>query len=364
MNKKLQDIKITQKPTKTAVMGGSFDPFHLAHLNSLLTVKEVFHLDCILLIPSFKTPLKKNIQGSSSFDRLNMLSQLVQSYPFMSVDVQEISRKGISYTYKTINELFKKRKEEELFFVMGLDQFCIFDQWKNYEEILQKSHLIVTSRPGLKFPKKRSDFPEKLQPFIKSKILKESPLKSIKKFSYKENHKSIFFLPLKDMDISSSDIRQRIKAGKIASHLIPKEVDDYIKRNKLYTDQENSLNQNEALVDFIVKEAEKKQAYNIKFYDLRSRPIPFSFGLIMSASNVRQTKALAQHLKRNIKTEFKLSLLNEERSESSRWIVLDCHELVLHIFYDYTRRFYNLEELWKDCEFKLLSDKANFLTAY
>jgi len=337
-----------KKSNKIAVMGGSFDPFHLAHLNSLLTVKECFKLDSIILIPSFKTPLK-NRKSSSSFHRLNMLKELIKSYPFLQVDTQELSRKGISYTYITIQELLKKLEIEKLFFIMGLDQFYIFDQWKNYEDILKKSHLIVTSRPGLIFPKKQSELPKKLQRLFKKKEV----LKSYQKLSLKQAYKDIFFVPLKDMDISSSDIRKRIKKGQTISHLLYKKIESYIQKNKLYTKQEKSLSQTETLIQFVLEELKQKKAYDIKLYNLSSKPLAFSFGLIVSTSNTWQTKALAKHLKKRIKTCFKINPLNEEGKESSSWIVLDYHDIVLHIFYDYTRNFYNLEELWQSCEIKI-----------
>ena len=159
---------------KTAVMGGSFNPFHLAHLNSLLTVKERFHLENIILVPSFQTPLKTSLkeQEVESFHRLAMLKQAVSSYPFMRVDDQEILRRGVSYTHKTISHLAKQNRGEELFFIMGLDQFYIFDQWKYFEKILQKTNLIVTSCPGEFFPKSIAHFPKGLKPLVKKKPVK------------------------------------------------------------------------------------------------------------------------------------------------------------------------------------------------
>ena len=124
---------------KTGVMGGSFNPFHLAHLNSLLTVRELFALENIILIPSFQTPLKERAEEIKPFHRLEMLKLVLNSYPFMTVDDQEILRKGLSYTHRSISQLFKKSDKEELFFIMGLDQFYIFDRWKNFKEILKKN---------------------------------------------------------------------------------------------------------------------------------------------------------------------------------------------------------------------------------
>lgn len=324
---------------KTGVMGGSFNPFHLAHLNSLLTVREQFALESIIVIPSFQTPLSVE-EAASPVHRLEMLKQALSSYPFFKVDDQEIRRKGVSYTHRTITQLFKKRVKEELFFIMGLDQFHIFDRWKNFTEILKKTNLIVTSRPGISFPKKSADFPKDIKPLIRKKLSKEISLKT--------SEKKIYFCPLKDMDISSSYIRQRLKEGKGVDHLLPKVLDLYIKENKLYTGETAGLeDQTQKLIDFSVKEMDKKKAYDIEAFDLRSRPLPFSFGLIASCSNTRQTKALAVHIKRTIKKSFGLKPMNEEGKTESRWIVLDYDDLVIHIFYDYTRKFYKLKELWE-----------------
>ena len=332
-------------------MGGSFDPFHLAHLNSLLTVKEKFNLDCILLAPSFKTPLKHETKEINPFHRLEMLKRVAKNYSFIFVDEQEINRKGVSYTYKTINELFKKRKQEELFFIMGLDQFYIFDQWKNYETILQKANLIVTSRPGSCFPKKTSDLPQSLKSLVKIKKSNLMVLKPVKSLSNKKTsaEKMIYFCELKDMDISSSDVKKRLIEGKEFSHLLPKEVDLYIKENRLYTNQAKEPDHTKSLMKFSVQELRKKKAYDIKMYNLKDKPLPFSFAMIAIASNTRQTLAVANHLKKTIKERFDLRPWSEEGKESAKWIVLDYGDLVFHIFYDYTRKFYKLEELWESC---------------
>jgi len=328
---------------KIAVMGGSFDPFHLAHLNSLLTVKEKFRVNQILLIPSFKTPLKEKAPSSSALHRLNMLKQIVAPYSFMEIDSQEILRKGLSYTYKSIQELYKKKAE--LFFIMGLDQFSLFDLWKNHTEILKKAHLIVTSRPGFQFPKRRSDFPKKLQSFTKSHYLKKEDSQPIKQISYKGDFKNIYFLPLKDKNISSSNIRQRLKNKNKVSHLIPQEINSYIKDNQLYYEEEKA--EENQKIDFIKKELEAKKAFHIECYDLRSKPLPFSFAVIASATNIRQTKALFVLIKKKMKDKFKLKPLSEEGQDSSHWIVLDYDDIILHLFYDYTRSFYKLEEICK-----------------
>ncbi len=320
-------------------MGGSFNPFHLAHLNSLLTVREQFSLKNIIVIPSFQSPLKNESAINPSY-RLEMLKKTLSPYPFIKLDDQEIRRRGVSYTHKTITQLSKGKNKEELFFIMGLDQFYIFDRWKNFKQILKKINLIVTSRPGLFFPKTMADLPQGLKPLVKKR--------QSKGISLKDSEKKIYFCSLKDMDIGSSYIRQRLKEGREVNHLVPNAVDFYIKEKKLYTSEEEEFEgQTQELIDFSVKELKKKKAYDIKSFDLRSRPLPFSFGLIVSGSNTRQTKALAVHIKKQIKKHFGLKPMNEEGQTESRWIVLDYGDVVIHIFYDYTKKFYKLEELWE-----------------
>ena len=313
-------------------------------------------MDRILLVPSFKTPLKKEEDETDPQSRVEMLLKVVKKYPFMELDQQEILRKGLSYTYKTIQELSKQRVDEELFFIMGLDQFYFFDQWKNYEKILEKAHLIVTSRPGFSFPKSLADLPKGLQPLVKQKKsfglelnLLQRPGFQKKAQAEKSVVSKIYFCPLKDMDISSFYIRSGIKQSKDVSHLLLKELNQYIIKNKLYKKESFIGKEARSLIQPALKELKKKKAYDVKTYDLRSKPLPFSFAVIAISSNVRQTKTLADHLKKTIKKNLGLIPLNEEGREESRWIVLDYGDCIFHIFYDYTGRFYNLEALWESC---------------
>lgn len=213
---------------KTGIMGGSFNPCHLAHLNSVLTVKKQFHLDNILLIPTYKTPLKKQKKLLSVSHRLKILDLSIKKYPFIQIDDQEIQRQGISYSYQTINQLLKTQYRD-LFFIIGLDSFYSFDQWKNFKNILQKTRLIVTSRLKYHFPKSISQCPKCLQNLIYKINDKQIILQ-------KNQGYSINFCYLKDMCISASQIRQRIQKNLSLDHLLSKNVQTYIKKTRCYLD--------------------------------------------------------------------------------------------------------------------------------
>ena len=100
------------------------------------------------------------------------------------------------------------------------------------------------------------------------------------------------------------------------------------------------------LIHFCIEVLEDKKAFDIGSFDLREKSLPFSWGLIASATNTRQTQALAKHVKKELKKKFNLNPLHEEGWEEKKWIVFDYGDLVLHIFYDYTKRIYKLDEIW------------------
>ena len=92
-----------------------------------------------------------------------------------------------------------------------------------------------------------------------------------------------------------------------------------------------------------------KQGQKIKVFDLRTKdPFPFDWTVVVSGSNSRHTKAMAEVLKKTLSKKFGLKILNREGLESGEWVVLDYGDIVFHIFYDYTREHYRLEELWQD----------------
>ena len=321
-------------------MGGSFNPLHLGHINSLLTVKEKFQLDKILVIPSYRPPLSPALTGASVIQRLEMLHQVFARESFIEVDDQELKRKGTSYSYRTVENITEKRQFKALFFIMGLDQFLTLDRWKNVPRILKHTNLVVTSRPKFRFPGDQDGLPLVIQSLFKSW--------SSEKIVLKKPFKSIYFCSLKDKDVSSVRIKNRLKNRQTITHLVPPAVDHYIKTHRLYEIHPQSCFPNrKAFLKFCKSELENKKALDVQMFDLISRPLPFSDGLIASSSNTRHAKALSRHLKKRIRETFNIQPLAVEGEKEGRWIVLDYNEWVIHIFYDYVRGFYKLEEIWR-----------------
>ena len=322
-------------------MGGSFNPLHLGHINSLLTVKEIFQLDRVLVVPAFQPPLSPVLTGATALQRLEMLHQTFAWSSVIEVDEQEIKRKRTSYSYLTVENIAARAGFGELFFIMGLDQFSGFDLWKNGARILRSANLIVTSRPPNQFPKKSNELPLVIQPIFKSLSSKQVLLK--------KPFRSIYFCSLTDRDISSSFVKEQLKNHQAITHLVPPAVDHYIKSHRLYGIHPRfCFPGRKTFRHFCETELESKKAFEVQYFDLTARALPFSNGLIASSSNTKHTKALSRHLRKRIYETFNVQPLAVEGEKEGRWIVLDYNEWVIHIFYDYVRRFYGLEEIWKN----------------
>ena len=328
-------MAVLKKNPRIGIMGGSFNPPHFGHINSLLTVQKKFQLDLVYVVPAFQSPLASHIKEASPFQRLEMLKRAFKDCSFVRLDDQEILRGGKSYSYVTVETIAAKYPLAELFFILGMDQFEKLDEWKNVPKILKKSHLIVTSRPGSSaFPKKKQDLPECLRERALASSFKETlTLKGLK---------DICFCALKkDQDISSSLIRERAGKGLSLNHLVPSSLQTYIHR--VYSGK-GGLKDIEELAEFCRKELEAKKAFHIKMYRFTSLSLPFSMGLIASSLNPPHSRALSSYLEEKIKKSFSLRLLGKEGE--GQWVALDYGILGIHIFYDYNRAKYGLDEIW------------------
>ena len=307
------------KYNKVAVFGGSFNPVHKGHLHLVLQAKKKFDFDCIKVIPNFQSPFSSIITEVSDVDRLEMLKKTFKKYSFVEIDDQEIRRKGISYTVDTVKEINKITKE--IFLVIGMDQFVVFDKWKNYEQILKKVQLLVCHRPGVNYKN------------INSNIIRKY-------------HKKIHYMKLDNMDISSSDIRQRLQKNLSVTHLLPSGVKEWIFRKNLY--QKSVLVNSKKLLVFCRKQLLTKKAEKIETFNLSKKDtLPFNFTLVVSGLNTRHTKVLSKFLQKKIQEQFSITANYVEGQENGEWIVLDYGDAIIHIFYQYTREYYHIEDLWR-----------------
>ncbi len=325
-------------------------------------VQENFEFDLIKVLPNWQSPLAPSVPEVSPQKRLAPLRKVFKDYPFVEVDDQEIKRRGVSYTIDTIKAIEKEGvSNKELFLIIGLDQLEQFDKWKDYKTLLKKVHLIVCSREGYEWSS--SFLPSVLRKDIVSKeaeghrdreVFFQENLFQTSRIKYKahlKTGKNIYYLALNNMDIASSQIRQRVQQGFSIAHLVPPAIHQWIRKNKLYEGFSSPKKSQDipVLIKFCINTLLDKKAQKIKIFDLRgSSSLPFDFTLVVSGLNTRHTKIMADFLRRQVKKEFSIFTQQMEGQENGEWIVLDYGALVVHIFYDYTREYYRLEDLWKE----------------
>lgn len=326
---------------KVALFGGTFDPVHLGHISCVQHLVEKMDFSKVVLVPTSQNPLKRSVAPASQKDRLKMIEIAVADYQDdVAIDETEIVKDSPSYSIETLKNYHKDHDAEELFLVMGLDAFEEFDKWKDFEKIIELSNILVVSRPPYRRPFGVEELPKGLQEHIHSYD---------KGFALLKSGRTIEFVKIKTDDVSSSEIRKKLKTGKNINNLINMDVERYIIENDVYP----RLVPGE--VDFLeltkfVGSILKERAANASGYDLTDDDKLYDYTLVASATSTKQAQSLAMHIKDQIKEEYGVSPFGVEGKEDGRWVILDYGALIVHIFYDYIRHEYHLEQLWKDAK--------------
>lgn len=191
---------------KTGILGGTFNPIHVGHLINAQMIAEEFALDRVLFIPS-GVPVHKPLAGNATNeDRYRMVALAIRDSVVFKASDCEIIRDTPSYTLFTIQELQRSLPGDRLYMIIGLDAYLDIHAWHRFEEILVAAPIIVMNRPG-DDQGRRTDIPEHEY--------------------YRASNPRI--------QISSSLIRDRVRAGRSIRYLVPPAVEDYITQRGLYT---------------------------------------------------------------------------------------------------------------------------------
>ncbi len=219
---------------RIGLFGGTFNPIHLGHLRAALEVKKAFSLARNYIIPSAIPPHKNNLGLVETGDRLEMIRQAVFEHPGLVVSDIELKRSGPSYTLDTVNH-FKSTFSEDtrLYLIVGLDAFLEIDTWKSYNDLLRIIPFIVLERPDPKW-KDASRQRQVLEEFLKCRISKGYNYSPSRLGYFHTDKQPIFISKLSLLDISSSAIRELIKAGGSIQSLVPQKVESFIRSQGLY----------------------------------------------------------------------------------------------------------------------------------
>jgi nicotinate-nucleotide adenylyltransferase len=188
---------------KLGLFGGSFDPVHLGHLLVAQAAVEELGLEKLFFIPAAQSPFKTESKPAPDAVRLQLLRLALAGKTNCDIDGQEIKRGGISYTIETLRDYTKRFPGAQLFYLIGADNISKLNEWREAGELAKLAEFVAIPRPG----ETAAEFPK---PFC-GRILKGFPV-----------------------EISSSQIRARVKAGLPVENLVPPFVADAIHAAKLY----------------------------------------------------------------------------------------------------------------------------------
>lgn len=209
----------------TGIFGGTFNPVHLGHLQIAREAMQRCGLDRVLFLPAADPP-HKPVAGEVSFaDRLAMVRAAIAGEPGFAASDLESRRSGKSYSVRTLEILREQAPDEELYFIIGLDSFRDLPLWKDYLRLFHLAHLVVISRPGI------DQDPRSLLPVaIRNQFCYDAASENL----CHRSGNSVIFLTEPRLDISSTQIRERLHRGESIAHLVPPAVAAYISRHRLY----------------------------------------------------------------------------------------------------------------------------------
>jgi nicotinate-nucleotide adenylyltransferase len=218
------------KPGKKriGIFGGTFDPIHCGHVKAAESVQSVFSFDKILFIPSYIPPHKESEDVASAAHRLKMVELALSSFDRFSPSSIEIDAKGMSYSIVTLNRIKKMFPQTEIFFLLGVDAFLEIETWKDYEDVLEQCSFIVMSRPGYRLDEARRALSKK---YNQRMVEISGPIQRDRQMFFSPK---IYLLPIHTLDISSSEVRERVGKNQSIEGLVPENVENYIKERRLY----------------------------------------------------------------------------------------------------------------------------------
>lgn len=195
-------IKPTSSRKQVGILGGNFNPVHLAHLTVADQVGHALGLDQVYLMPEAIPPHVDTKTTIDAKHRLAMLELAIAENDLLAIEPFELNQGGVNYTYETMRQLIKDHPDTDYYFIIGGDMVEYLPKWKNIDELIQLVHFVGIKRPGYKTT---SDYP-------------------------------IIWIDVPLLDISSSMLRKKIKEGCSTNYLLPQAVKAYIEKEGLYLD--------------------------------------------------------------------------------------------------------------------------------
>lgn len=197
---------------RIGIYGGTFDPIHYGHLVLAEQCREQCQLDEVWFVPAAHPPHKLEVTISDSKMRCEMIEFAIAGHPHFKLSRLELERSGPSFTVTTLEHLHTEEASRELFLLIGADSLRDLPQWREPDRILDLATVVAVNRGDQLLPD-RSRLEHQLGQRATSKLK---------------------FVQMPGIDISASDIRQRVASGRSIRYLVPRAVEAYIGQHQLY----------------------------------------------------------------------------------------------------------------------------------
>jgi len=213
---------------RIGLFGGTFDPIHEGHMRAAAELRRRFGLDRVLFIPSFSPPHKGRGPLAGAEDRYRMVALACAVDPHFIPSRLEVDDQQTSYSVRTVEKVQQASPDAWLFFILGVDAFLEIATWREAERVLEECSWIVTTRPGFRLDAAGGVLGGRLRPRLRALAAEETADEA----SFGPGR--IFVVPIPALDVSSTEIRRRVKAGETIRGLVPADVEAYIHDRGLY----------------------------------------------------------------------------------------------------------------------------------
>lgn len=197
------------------IIGGTFNPIHNGHLLAAEHARCELGLEKVIFVPAARPPHKEGLDILDGENRLKMVALAIEGNPGFAVSDLELTRPGPSYTVDTLKHYQTRYPGKSIYFIMGADSLLLFNTWKEANDLAEKGRFVVVTRPGYRFD------------------WEKEPLASLPG----SLRLCSVFLEIPGIDVSSSEIRNRVKNGRSIRYMLPEKVESYIREMGLYTDE-------------------------------------------------------------------------------------------------------------------------------
>ncbi len=212
---------------RLGILGGTFDPVHNGHIAMARAALAGAGLDRVLLIPCARPPHKDRPALTDGYRRFAMLALALGDERSIHASPIELQRGGVSFTIDTLRHLAAEAPKKDLFLILGSDSFVEMETWRSFREILSLAAILVAPRAGADDAWIREKAPRDLQ----GRLL---PPGGLARGAPGDGPPAAALLGMQPVDVSSTQIRARLREGRPVSGLVPASVETYIRRQELY----------------------------------------------------------------------------------------------------------------------------------